>query len=76
MSGNVEEWTEDCYAPYTKDMQKNPRGPAEGIERVYRGGNWYFGPWGARVSRRASAPASAHFCNVGLRLALPKYYKM
>lgn len=76
MSGNVAEWTADYYAPYSKDKQKNPQGPKQGTERVYRGGDWYFGPWGARVTRRASAPSTAHFSNIGLRLALPKYYKM
>lgn len=76
MSGNVAEWTADYYAPYSKSKQKNPCGPEVGSEHVYRGGDWYFGPWGARVTRRASAPSSAHFSNVGLRLALPRYYKM
>lgn len=76
MSGNVAEWTADFYAPYTARKQKNPKGPSYGKEHVYRGGCWYFGTWATRVTQRSGAPTSAHFCNLGVRLALPKYYKM
>lgn len=76
MSGNVAEWTADYYAPYTERRQKNPKGPAYGTERVFRGGCWYFGPWASRVAQRQGAPQRAHFSNLGFRLALPKYYKM
>lgn len=76
MSGNVAEWTADFYAPYAAGRQKNPKGPAYGKEHVFRGGCWYFGPWSCRVAQRQGAPASAHFSNLGFRLALPKYYKM
>lgn len=76
MSGNVAEWTATYLADYPVRRQKNPQGPAYGTERVFRGGCWYFDSWAARVSQRQGAPASAHYCNLGLRLALPKYYKM
>lgn len=76
MSGNVAEWTADFYAPYAAGRQKNPKGPAYGTEHVYRGGCWYFGSWASRVTQRSCAPTAAHFCNLGFRLALPKYYKM
>lgn len=76
MSGNVAEWTADFYAPYAAGRQKNPKGPAYGKEHVYRGGCWYFGSWASRVAQRSGAPTNAHFCNLGFRLALPKYYKM
>lgn len=76
MSGNVAEWTADFYASYNARRQKNPKGPAYGKEHVYRGGCWYFGSWASRVAQRSGAPTSAHFCNLGFRLALPKYYKM
>lgn len=76
MSGNVAEWVADFYAPYTTGRKKNPKGPAYGKEHVYRGGCWYFGSWASRVAQRDGTSTSAHFYNLGFRLALPKYYKM
>jgi formylglycine-generating enzyme required for sulfatase activity len=38
--GNVWEWVADYYAEYTKDSQVDPKGPAQGAERVIRGGAW------------------------------------
>jgi len=40
MSGNVEEWLNDYYAPYTEDAQVNPQGPATGTNRCVRGGKF------------------------------------
>jgi formylglycine-generating enzyme required for sulfatase activity len=38
MTGNVWEWTNDWYAPYTANAQTNPTGPTTGTARVLRGG--------------------------------------
>jgi formylglycine-generating enzyme required for sulfatase activity/serine/threonine protein kinase len=41
LAGNVWEWTSDWYAPYTDAAAVDPRGPAEGKQRVLRGGDFF-----------------------------------
>ncbi len=40
LSGNVWEWCLDYYDAYKGGERTNPRGPAHGSQRVYRGGSW------------------------------------
>jgi formylglycine-generating enzyme required for sulfatase activity len=40
MAGNVAEWTQDWFAPYTAEAQTDPQGPSSGEARVTRGGTF------------------------------------
>jgi formylglycine-generating enzyme required for sulfatase activity len=40
MSGNVWEWCQDWYGPYSSASVTNPTGPTTGTSRLLRGGGW------------------------------------
>ena len=54
MAGNVWEWCEDWYGPYTGGNATDPQGPDLGTTRVYRGGSWFNGASFCRSAERAS----------------------
>jgi formylglycine-generating enzyme required for sulfatase activity len=56
MHGNVKEWCNDYYSEtyYQASPDRDPRGPAQGSERVIRGGGWTSSPEACRSSYRAS----------------------
>lgn len=69
MSGNVWEWCQDRYRPYSFSSQTDPTGPSSGSYRVHRGGCWFSSAQGCRVSNRfGSAPGDRGDADHGFRL--------
>jgi sulfatase modifying factor 1 len=57
MHGNVAEWCNDWYAEeYDAAVERDPRGPASGDERVLRGGSWTSDADLCRSAARYSEP--------------------
>ena len=69
MSGNVWEWCEDQYAPYTVANQTNPV-VQEGEQRVVRGGSISYEAVYSRTTQRYPASHYVQSFNIGLRLAM------
>ena len=70
MTGNVYEWCSDWFGPYSSGVQTNPKGPYDGLFRVYRGGCCYIYSGYCRSSFRTCR--SPNLCGIylGLRLSL------
>ncbi len=73
LHGNVHEWCFDFYAPdYGAEGQQvliDPRGPAEGISRVARGGSWTSNATECRAASRFYQRPGDWFPFVGFRIA-------
>ena len=71
MAGNVWEFVADWYSPnyYSSGVSVDPPGPADGTERVFRGGSWLSSAGSCRSSWRGSYPPLWGTSSVGFRVA-------
>ena len=72
MHGNVYEWCQDRYDAkyYETAPVEDPPGPADGKNRVLRGGTWFFDPYFARSANRNSIPQDDCGFNIGFRVVI------
>ncbi len=72
MYGNVWERCQDYYDNdyYGKSATDDPAGPAEGTQRVCRGGSWLRDATVARSASRSSDPPETRIDHMGFRVLL------
>ena len=70
MHGNVEEWCQDWYGPYTAEAQTDPVGYSEGDFRVTRGGSHSTYAYFLRSANRAGMMPKAKNWLIGFRVVI------
>ena len=68
MHGNVWEWVQDWFGPYSQSKQIDPQGPSDGTDRIRRGGSWYGPGYSCRSANRAFANPASRLYTTGFRL--------
>lgn len=71
MGSGVHEWCADWYGAryYAASPVVDPRGPADGVRRVARGGSWRHALPFSRVTARSALDPAKRFTDFGFRLA-------
>ena len=72
MHGNVAEWVADWYGSYDAAEASDPRGPAAGSYRVFRGGSWLSAGRYCRCAARGFNFPNDRYDSVGFRLVRTK----
>lgn len=68
LAGNVWEWCQDWFGPYSDDEQHDPSGPEHGSVRVMRGGSFNLAPRFIRGACRSYPHSQVRYDDVGLRV--------
>jgi formylglycine-generating enzyme required for sulfatase activity len=68
LSGNLYEWVWNWYAPYSYRIVDQFKGPAEGTDKVIRGGSWYHPESEMRVSNGSFAKPFQKSAYLGFRV--------
>lgn len=71
MTGNVSEWCLDYFAPYPIIDEVDPQGPAKGMYRVLRGGDYrIYNLWDLKVTSRYYDSPFTNREGAGMRLVI------
>ena len=70
MNGNVFCWCRDWMAPYPSGAQVDPQGPANGKNRVLRGGSWYWDTGWCRSAHRNQNEPGVRGIDYGFRVVI------
>ncbi len=68
LHGNVREWCWDWYGDLGAEVALDPTGPASGVQRVCRGGSWYYASQDCRSAARGKFYPDSRDNTVGLRV--------